>query len=73
MIQRRLITLSSLVLITALAVVFLPVVIVAAIVMSFAPRYRTTPQALTFMYGFLTHEWAGLARFLWTVTRYPKE
>ena len=71
MIQRRLITLSSLVLITALALALLPVAIVGALAMSFIPRYRTTPQALTFMYGFLVHEWAGLTRFLWAVIRYP--
>lgn len=72
MIQRRLITLSSLVVITALALALLPIIIVVAIAMRFVPNYRTTPQALTFMYGFLLYEWAGLAQFLWAVTRYPK-
>ena len=65
MIQRRLITLSSLVVITALALALLPAVVVVAVILSFAPKYRATPQALTFMYGFLAHEWAGLARFFW--------
>lgn len=72
MIQRRLITLSSLVVITALALALLPAVVVVAVILSFAPKYRATPQALTFMYGFLAHEWAGLARFFWAVVRYPK-
>lgn len=72
MIQRRLVTLSGLVLITVLALALSPVALIVAVAISFLPNYRTTPQALAFMYGFLAFEWAGLIRFLWTVTRYPK-
>jgi len=72
MIQRRLLTLSCLVLITVVAVALLPLAIVVGGIMSLLPNYRTTPQALAFMYGFLVCEWSGLARFSWAVIRYPK-
>ena len=72
MFQRRLLTLSSLVLVTVLAVVLLPLVVITTLLMSLSPKFRTAPQALTFIYGFLVHEWAGLARFLFVLARYPK-
>ncbi|MCH1597331.1 MAG: lysophospholipid acyltransferase family protein [Pseudomonadales bacterium] len=72
MFQRRLLTLSSLVLATILAIALLPLVVITALLMSLSPKFRTAPQALTFIYGFLVHEWAGLARFLFVLTRYPK-
>ena len=72
MFQRRLLTLSSLVLVTVLAIVLLPLVVITTLLMSLSPKFRTAPQALTFIYGFLVHEWAGLARFLFVLARYPK-
>ena len=72
MFQRRLLTLSSLVLITVLAIVLMPLVVITTLLMSLSPKFRTAPQALTFIYGFLVHEWAGLARFLFVLARYPK-
>ena len=72
MFQRRLLTLSSLVLVTVLAIVLLPLVVITTLLMSLSPNFRTAPQALTFIYGFLVHEWAGLARFLFVLARYPK-
>ena len=72
MFQRRLLTLSSLVLATILAIALLPLVVITALLMSLSPKFRTAPQALTFIYGFLVHEWAGLARFLFVLTRYHK-
>ena len=72
MFQRRLLTLSSLVLVTVLAIVLLPLVVITTLLMSLSPTFRTAPQALTFIYGFLVHEWAGLARFLFVLARYPK-
>lgn len=72
MFQRRLLTLSGLVLFTTLAIVLLPLVVIITLIMSLMPKFRTTPQALTFIYGFLGHEWAGLARFLFVLIRYPK-
>ena len=72
MFQRRLLTLSGLVLLTTLAIVLLPLVVIITLIMSLMPKFRTTPQALTFIYGFLGHEWAGLARFLFVLIRYPK-
>ena len=58
MFQRRLLTLSSLVLATILAIALLPLVVITALLMSLSPKFRTAPQALTFIYGFLVHEWA---------------
>ena len=72
MFQRRLLTLSSLVLVTVLAIVLMPLVVITTLLMSLSPKFRTAPQALTFIYGFLVHEWAGLARFLFVLARYPK-
>ena len=72
MFQRRLLTLSGLVLLTILAIVLLPLVVIVTLLMSLTPKFRTAPQALTFIYGFLGHEWAGLARFLFVLVRYPK-
>ena len=72
MFRRRLLTLSGLVLATGIAVVFLPLAIIVTLLLSISPKYRTAPQAITFIYGFLVNEWSGLARFLWVVTRYPK-
>ena len=53
MFQRRVLTPSSLWLISFLAVALLPVVIIATLAMSTLPKFRTTPQAMTFIYGFL--------------------
>ena len=72
MFQRRVLTLSSLVVISFLAVALLPVVIIATLAMSTLPKFRTTPQAMTFIYGFLLREWAGLTLFIWVLLRYPK-
>ena len=72
MFQRRLLTLSSLVLVSVLAVVLLPVMVFLTVLVSVLPKFRTAPQAITFIYGFLLHEWAGLARFIWVLLRYPK-
>ena len=72
MFQRRVLTLSSLVVISFLAVALLPVVVIATLAMSTSPKFRTAPQAMTFIYGFLLREWAGLTLFIWVLLRYPK-
>ena len=72
MFQRRVLTLSSLVVISFLAVALLPVVVIATLAMSTWPKFRTAPQAMTFVYGFLLREWAGLTLFIWVLLRYPK-
>lgn len=72
MFQRRLLTLTSLILVTILAIALLPLVVITTLLMSLSPRFRTAPQALTFIYGFLVHEWSGLARFLFVSVRYRK-
>jgi len=72
MFRRRLLTLSSLILVTILAVALLPLVVITTLLMSLSPKFRTAPQALAFIYGFLIHEWSGLARFLFVLVRYPK-
>ena len=73
MFKRRLLTLSSLVLVTILAVLLLPIVAVVTLLLSTSPKYRTAPQALTFIYGFLLFEWGGLTRFAWVLARYPRQ
>ncbi len=72
MFQRRLLTLTSLILVTILAIALLPLVVITTLLMSLSSRFRTAPQALTFIYGFLVHEWSGLARFLFVSVRYRK-
>lgn len=72
MFRRRLLTLSSLILVTILAVALLPLVVITTLLMSLSPKFRTAPQALAFIYGFLVYEWSGLARFLFVLARYPK-
>ena len=72
MFQRRLLTLTSLILVTTLAIALLPLVVITTLLMSLSSRFRTAPQALTFIYGFLVHEWSGLARFLFVSVRYRK-
>lgn len=73
MFKRRLLTLSSLVIVTILAVLLLPLVVVVTLLLSTSPKYRTAPQALTFIYGFLLFEWGGLTRFAWVLARYPRQ
>ncbi|MBL6814527.1 MAG: 1-acyl-sn-glycerol-3-phosphate acyltransferase [Pseudomonadales bacterium] len=72
MFQRRVLTLSSLVVISILAIALLPLVVIATLIMSMSRRYRTAPQAVAFIYGFLLREWAGLTLFIWVLLRYPK-
>ena len=72
MFRRRLLTLSSLILVTILAVALLPLVVITTLLMSLSPKFRTAPQALAFIYDFLVYEWSGLARFLFVLARYPK-
>ena len=72
MFQRRLLTLSSLVVISFLAIALLPLVVATTLLMSMTPRYRTAPQAVAFIYGFLLREWAGLTLFIWVLVRYPR-
>ena len=72
MFQRRLLTISTLVLVSILALVMLPLISIASGLLSLIPQFRTAPKALAFIYGFLLHEWAGLARFLWVLARYSK-
>lgn len=72
MFKRRLLTLSCLVIATISAVLMLPLVVIVTLLLSTSPRYRTAPQALTFIYGFLLFEWAGLSRFVWVLARYPR-
>ena len=73
MFKRRLLTLSSLVIVTILAVLLLPLVAMVTLLLSTSPKYRTAPQALTFIYGFLLFEWGGLTRFAWVLARYPRQ
>lgn len=72
MFRRRVLTLSSLVVISVFAIAALPIVVVATLVMSVSPKFRTAPQAMAFIYGFLLLEWAGLTLFVWVLLRYPK-
>jgi 1-acyl-sn-glycerol-3-phosphate acyltransferase len=46
---------------------------VVTLLLSTSPKYRTAPQALTFIYGFLLFEWGGLTRFAWVLARYPRQ
>ena len=73
MFKRRLLTLSSLLIVTILAVLLLPLVVVVILLLSTSPKYRTAPQALTFIYGFLLFEWGGLTRFAWVLARYSRQ
>ena len=73
MFKRRLLTFSSLVIVTILAVLLLPLVVIVTLLLSTSPKYRTAPQALTFIYGFLLFEWSGLTRFAWVLARYPRQ
>ena len=72
MFLRRLLTLSSLVVISFLAIALLPLVVATTLLMSMTPRYRTEPQAVAFIYGFLLREWTGLTLFIWVLVRYPR-
>ena len=67
---RRLLTISGLAIVSLLALVMSPVILILVGLMSFIPGYTTTPRAAAFFYGYLTHEWAGLARFFWLWLRY---
>ena len=67
---RRLLTISVLIVATIVAVTLAPVVLVSAFVMSFFPKFKTTPQAMAFIYGFIGYEWIGLSKFAWVWVRY---
>ncbi|MFQ3346934.1 MAG: 1-acyl-sn-glycerol-3-phosphate acyltransferase [Candidatus Azotimanducaceae bacterium] len=67
---RRLFTISTLTLATILAAVLAPLVFTSAFVMSFFPKFKTTPQAMCFIYGFIGYEWIGLGKFAWVWLRY---
>ena len=67
---RRLLTISVLIVATIVAVTLAPVVLVSAFVMSFFPKFKTAPQAMAFIYGFIGYEWIGLSKFAWVWVRY---
>jgi 1-acyl-sn-glycerol-3-phosphate acyltransferase len=67
---RRLVTISVLILATVLAVVLAPIVFLSAFLLSLFPQFKTTPQAMAFIYGFIGYEWVGLSRFAWVWLRY---
>ena len=68
MFQRRLLTLSGLVLLTTLAIV-LPLVVIITLIMSLMRNFAHSagPNLYLRISG---HEWAGLARFLFVLIRY---
>ena len=67
---RRLLTISVLIVATIVAVILAPAVLVSAFLMSFLPKFKTTPQAVAFIYGFICYEWIGLGKFAWVWVRY---
>ncbi len=67
---RRLVTLSTLALATAVLLLAAPLLIVASLVLSFTRRYRSLPHALAFAYTFLFYEWSGVLRLSWVWVRY---
>jgi 1-acyl-sn-glycerol-3-phosphate acyltransferase len=67
---RRLLTISVLALATIVAAVLAPVVLISAFIMSFFAKFKTTPQAMAFIYGFIIYEWIGLSKFAWAWLRY---
>ena len=70
MIQRRFLTISALVLITASVIVLAPILIVVSLLDSIFPGFRTAPHSLAFIYWFVICEWIGLARFAWVWALY---
>ncbi len=70
MYSRRLLTISVLIVATIVAVILAPCVLVSAFLMSFLPKFKTTPQAVAFIYGFIGYEWIGLSKFAWVWVRY---
>lgn len=67
---RRIITISMLVITTGLAFILAPLILITAFSLSLHPKFKTAPQAMAFIYGFICYEWIGLTRFLWVWLRY---
>ena len=67
---RRLLTISVLILATIVATALAPLVLVTAFIMSFFAKFKTTPQAMAFIYAFIVYEWIGLSKFAWVWLRY---
>ena len=73
MIKRRCATISALAIITLLVALLAPVLVVASLVASVLPAFRTAPHSLIFVYWFIMCEWTGLARFAWVWLRYRND
>jgi 1-acyl-sn-glycerol-3-phosphate acyltransferase len=67
---RRLFTITVLILATIVATALAPLVLVTAFIMSFFAKFKTTPQAMAFIYAFIVYEWIGLSKFAWVWLRY---
>jgi len=65
MLKRRMASLSVLALITVVMVATAPVLLLAALVLSLLPQFRSLPHALLFAFGFLYYECVGVARLTW--------
>ena len=70
MIQRRCLTIGTLIIITASLIVLAPLLVIAALIARLFPNFRTAPQSLAFIFWFVVCEWVGLARFAWVWTIY---
>ncbi|MBT7334618.1 MAG: hypothetical protein HN856_09615 [Gammaproteobacteria bacterium] len=72
MIQRRILSIGALALITLSVFAISPVLLLLAAVLSRSKRFCTLPHALLFALGFLLWESCGVLRLFWAWLRYRK-
>ena len=65
MLQRRVVSLSVLTLVTVILVVSAPLLLLISLCLSLLPQFRSLPHALLFALGFLYFECLGVLRLAW--------